>query len=146
MGSRVQSTVFCFPELCFLQFSVAQVGLRKQLINNFIFPAWAADFNNHNNNNSPVPNNAPVPTDAVVPTSVPVPTSAPVPTIRPPAAPSQSPSGTGSVWVLSNGLEKQRTAGGARSVASPRMGFLSLLYNLYYAVSVSTLNNGTLFT
>ena len=33
IGSRVQSTVGCFPELCFLQFSVAQmlVGLRKQL-------------------------------------------------------------------------------------------------------------------
>ena len=25
MGSRVQSTVGCFPELCFLQFSVEQV-------------------------------------------------------------------------------------------------------------------------
>ena len=34
MGSRVQSTVGWFPELCFLQFSVAQlhVGLRKQFI------------------------------------------------------------------------------------------------------------------
>ena len=40
MGSRVQSTIGCFPELCFLQFSVAQVlvGLRKQFIINFIFP------------------------------------------------------------------------------------------------------------
>ena len=39
-GSRLQSTVDCFPELCFLQFSVAQVlvGLRKQFIINFIFP------------------------------------------------------------------------------------------------------------
>ena len=52
MGSRVQSTVGYFPELCFLQFSVAQVlvGLRKQSINNFIFPTWActAGFNNNN--------------------------------------------------------------------------------------------------
>ena len=53
MGSRVQSTVGCFlPELCFLQFSVAQVlvGLRKQFINNFIYPtcASAAGFNNNN--------------------------------------------------------------------------------------------------
>ena len=41
MGSRVQSwLVGCFPELCFLQFSVAPVlvGLRKQFINNFVFP------------------------------------------------------------------------------------------------------------
>ena len=40
MGSRVQSTVSCFPQLCFLEFSVAQVlmGLRKQFINNFVFP------------------------------------------------------------------------------------------------------------
>ena len=40
MGSRVQSTVRCFPELCFLQFSLAQmlVRLRKQYINNFVFP------------------------------------------------------------------------------------------------------------
>ena len=38
-----------FFELCFLQFSVAQVivGLRNQLINNFVFPTWA--FNNNNN-------------------------------------------------------------------------------------------------
>ena len=50
-GSRVQSTVGCFPELCLLQFSVAQVlvGLRKQYINNFIFPtkACAAGYNNN---------------------------------------------------------------------------------------------------
>ena len=54
IGSRVQSTVGCFAELCFLQFTVAQVllGLRKQFINNFVFPAWAgaAGFNNNNNN------------------------------------------------------------------------------------------------
>ena len=53
---RVQSIVSCFPELCFLQLSVAQVvvGLRKQFINNFIFPTWAraAGFNNNNNNNN----------------------------------------------------------------------------------------------
>ena len=52
MGSRVQSSVGCFHELCFLQFSVAQVlvGLRKEFINNFVFPAWvcAAGFNNNN--------------------------------------------------------------------------------------------------
>ena len=53
MGSRVQLTVGCFPELCFLQFFVAQVlmGLRKQFLNNFVFPTWAyaAGFNNNNN-------------------------------------------------------------------------------------------------
>ena len=53
MGSRVQSTVGSFPELCFLQFSLAQVlvRLRNQLINNFVFPTLdcAAGFNNHNN-------------------------------------------------------------------------------------------------
>ena len=53
MGSRVQSTVGCFPELCFLQFSMAQelMRLRKQFINKFVFPAWAcaAGFNNINN-------------------------------------------------------------------------------------------------
>ena len=40
MGSRVQSTVGCFPQLCFVQFSVAEVlvGLRKQFMNNFVFP------------------------------------------------------------------------------------------------------------
>ena len=45
MDSRVQSTVGCFPELCFLQFSLAQVlvGLRKQFINNFVSPTWACD-------------------------------------------------------------------------------------------------------
>ena len=56
MGSRVQSTIGCFPELCFLQFSMALplVVLRKQFINNFVFPsgACAADFNNNNNNMS----------------------------------------------------------------------------------------------
>ena len=56
MGVRVQSTVGCFPELCFLQFSAAPVimGLRKQFINNFVFPTWAcaAGFNNNNNNNN----------------------------------------------------------------------------------------------
>ena len=54
MGSRVQLTVGCFPELCFIQFSVAQVlvWLRKQFINNFVFPAGAcaAGFNNKKNN------------------------------------------------------------------------------------------------
>ena len=56
MGSRVQSTIGCFPELCFLQFSVAQVlvWLRKQLINNFVSPTWAcaAGFNNNYNKNN----------------------------------------------------------------------------------------------
>ena len=46
-----QSTVGCFSELCFLQFSVAQVlvGLRKLFINNFIFRTWAcvACFDNN---------------------------------------------------------------------------------------------------
>ena len=53
MGSRVQSTVGCFSELCFLQFSVAQVlvGLRKQYINNLVFfrLGCASGFNNNNN-------------------------------------------------------------------------------------------------
>ena len=44
----------CFPELCFLQFSVPQVlvGLRMQFINNFVFPSWAcaAGFNNNDDN------------------------------------------------------------------------------------------------
>ena len=56
MGSRVQSTVGCFPELYFLQFVVAQVlvGFRKQFINNFVFHAWTctAGFNNNNKNNN----------------------------------------------------------------------------------------------
>ena len=56
MGSMVQSTVSCFSELCFLQFSVAQVllGLQKQFINNLVFPTWAcaARFNNDDNNNN----------------------------------------------------------------------------------------------
>ena len=40
MSSWVQSPAGCFPELCFLQFSVAQVlvGLRKQFINTLFFP------------------------------------------------------------------------------------------------------------
>ena len=54
MGSRVQSTVGGFPELCFIQFSVAQVlvRLRKQFIHNFVFPTWAcaAGFNKKKNN------------------------------------------------------------------------------------------------
>ena len=45
--------LWLFPDLCFLQFSVAQmlVGLRKQFINKFIFPTWAcaAGFNSNNN-------------------------------------------------------------------------------------------------
>ena len=52
MGSRVQSTVGCFPEFCFLQFSMEQVlvGLRKQFMNNFVYPTYfcAAGFNNNN--------------------------------------------------------------------------------------------------
>ena len=51
MGLRVQSTISCFPELCFLHFSEEQVivGFRKQFINNFDFPirAYAAGFNNN---------------------------------------------------------------------------------------------------
>ena len=43
----------CFHELCFLQFSVAQVlvVLRKQIVNNFVFSTWAstAGFNNNYN-------------------------------------------------------------------------------------------------
>ena len=46
--------VRCFPEFVF-QFSVAQVlvgfHLRKQFINNFVFPTWdcVAGFNNNDN-------------------------------------------------------------------------------------------------
>ena len=54
MGSRVQSSVGCFLELCFLQYFVAYVlvGLRKQFMNNFVLPTWActAGFNNNTNN------------------------------------------------------------------------------------------------
>ena len=41
MGSRMLSTVGCFPELCFF-YSVAQelAGLRKQFVHNFVFPTW----------------------------------------------------------------------------------------------------------
>ena len=56
MGSRVQSTVGCYHELCFLQFSMAQVlvGLRNQFMDNFVFHTWAcaAGFYNNNNNNN----------------------------------------------------------------------------------------------
>ena len=58
MGSREQSTVGFFPELCFLQVSLAQVlvGLRMQFINNFVFSTWAcvAGFNNNKNNNNSI--------------------------------------------------------------------------------------------
>ena len=51
--SRVQSTVGCFAELCFIQFSVVQVhvGSGKQFIGNFVFlpSACAAGFNNKDN-------------------------------------------------------------------------------------------------
>ena len=51
MGSRVQSTFGCYPELCFLQFSVAKVlvALRKQFTN-FVFPTWACACVLINNN------------------------------------------------------------------------------------------------
>ena len=49
IGSWVQSTVGC---LVVFSFSVAQVleGLRKQFINNFVYPNWACvdGFNNNN--------------------------------------------------------------------------------------------------
>ena len=52
-GFKGAVNVGCFPELCFLQFSVAHVlvELRKKFTNNFVFPAWAyaAGFNNNNN-------------------------------------------------------------------------------------------------
>ena len=54
MGLMEPSIVDCFAEIVF-QFSGAQVlvGLRKQIINNFVFPTYAcaAGFNN----NSSVP-------------------------------------------------------------------------------------------
>ena len=52
MGLREQSIVSCFPEFVFL-FSVVQVrvGLRKQFMNDYVFPTWAcaAGFDNFNN-------------------------------------------------------------------------------------------------
>ena len=55
-GLRVQSTVCCFPVLCFSVFFVMQVlvGLQKQFINNFIFSTWAcaAGFNKNTNNSA----------------------------------------------------------------------------------------------
>ena len=55
MVPRVQSTVGCLPELCYLQFSAEQVlvWLQRQFINNIFLPTWAcaAGFNNNNNNN-----------------------------------------------------------------------------------------------
>ena len=56
MGSRVQSTVGCFPEAVFLQLSVSQVllGLKRQFNNSFVSPtsACATGLNNSNNNNN----------------------------------------------------------------------------------------------
>ena len=51
IGSRVQSTVGCFPDLYFIQFSMAQVlvKLLKQFINNFVFPTWACAVGFNNN-------------------------------------------------------------------------------------------------
>ena len=49
MGSRVQSTVGCVPELCFFKFSVVQVLVG--FINIFVFPAWACAAGLYNNNN-----------------------------------------------------------------------------------------------
>ena len=55
IGSMGHSRIRCFPELCFIQFPMAQVqvGLQKQFINDFAFPtsACAVGFNNINNNN-----------------------------------------------------------------------------------------------
>ena len=55
MGLRMQSIAGCFPEFV-LQLLEAQVlvGLRKQFMNNFVFPTWAcaADFTTTTNNNS----------------------------------------------------------------------------------------------
>ena len=55
MDLKEKSIVGCFPEFVFL-FSVVQVlvGLRRQFMNNFVFPTWAcADgFNNNNKNNN----------------------------------------------------------------------------------------------
>ena len=50
-GLMEQSTVGCFPELCFLSFSVAQVflGLGKQFINNSVFFYLACDAGFNNN-------------------------------------------------------------------------------------------------
>ena len=52
MSLRDKSIVGCFPDFVF-QFTVVKVlaGLRKQFVNNFVFPAFAcaAGFNDNNN-------------------------------------------------------------------------------------------------
>ena len=50
MGLREQSTVGCFPELCFLQVSVARCLFGSE--SNCWVPTWAcaAGFDNNNNN------------------------------------------------------------------------------------------------
>ena len=52
MGSGVQLPAGCLPDLCFPQFSVAQVlvGLRKQLTNNFVFLTYACAVSFNDNN------------------------------------------------------------------------------------------------
>ena len=54
MGLRVQSTVVCFPVFFSFFRSAGACGLRKQFINNIVFPtfACAGSFNNHNINNN----------------------------------------------------------------------------------------------
>ena len=53
MGSRVQSTVIGFPEMCFLQFSQVQVlvGVTKAIYKQLCLCTWAraGGFNNNNN-------------------------------------------------------------------------------------------------
>ena len=49
--SWVQLTVGCFPELCFPVVPVF-ARLRKQFINNFVFPTWACAAGFYNNNNN----------------------------------------------------------------------------------------------
>ena len=57
------STVGCFPESRFLQFSVAQVlvVLQMQFINNLVFPTWACaagfNINNKSKNSSKISKN-----------------------------------------------------------------------------------------
>ena len=56
MSLRNQSKVGCFSELCFLQYSVAQmlVGLQNQFENHFCFYTWDCStcINNNNDDNS----------------------------------------------------------------------------------------------
>ena len=52
MGSRAQSTVGSFPELCFLFRGTGASGVAKEIYKQLCLPTWASGFNNNNKNNS----------------------------------------------------------------------------------------------